>query len=271
MGLKAVVEDINTVDAAFRTLYTEADGKYTLQVEGMVPSTALAAVKTEAGGYRIELKAAKAKLAEFGDLDPAKTAELLNRIPELEIAAAGKIDDKKLEELVTTRLATKIAPIQRERDTFFNEVKTLKEQIDTFNQKEKFRTVGDAIRAAAKKAGVLDVAMDDAIMLGERVFEVGDDRSVTAKDGVGCTPGIDVATWFAEIQPRRSHWWGPSVGGGANGGKGNGGYGGTNPWANETWNMTEQGKILNADRKKAEAMASAAGTKIGGGKPAPKK
>ena len=35
--------------------------------------------------------------------------------------------------------------------------------------------------------------------------------------------------------------------------------------------MTEQGKLLKEDRPKAEQLARIAGTKIGGGRPAPKK
>lgn len=271
MGLKSAVEKIEDVEEGFRSLYTEQDGKFVLTgVEGMVPSTQLAAVKSEAGGYRIKLKEATTKLEAFGDLDPMKVRESLDRIPELEAAASGKIDPAKMEELVNTRLTTKLAPVQRAHDTLLAENATLKTSLEAMVSKDKLRLISDAIRTTGKAAKVVDSAIEDAILLGERVFELQDDGSVTAKTGVGCTPGIDPASWFQEMQPKRAHWWGPSAGGGARGGSG-GGFTGSNPFSHENWNMTEQGQILRTDPKKAEAMAAAAGTTVGGAKPKPRK
>lgn len=268
MGLKATVEKIEDVEEAFRSLYTEQDGKHILTgIDGMVPASQLAAVKTEAGGYRIKLKKADDALALFGDMDPTKTREALDRLPELEAAAAGKLDPAKMDELVAARLTTKLAPIQRERDTFAAENKALKDNVEAFTNKERMRTIGDAIRRDGRAAKVVDTALEDAIMLGERVFEVNEDGSVTAKTGVGCTPGIDPTAWFQEMQPKRAHWWGPSQGGGANGNNGRGGFGGVNPFAIDTWNVTAQGALVRSDRKKADAMAKAAGTTVGGLKP----
>lgn len=117
MGLKAEVDDISTVEAPFRPLYTEKDGKHVLTgVEDMVPKKDLAAVKTEAGGYRISLKKAEDKLKAFGDLDPVKVHDDLARIPELEALATGKIDDKKINDIVEQRITAKIAPVQRAHD-----------------------------------------------------------------------------------------------------------------------------------------------------------
>jgi len=44
-----------------------------------------------------------------------------------------------------------------------------------------------------------------------------------------------------------------------------------NPWKAETWNVTEQGNIVRTDRARADKLAAAAGTKVGGLKPKPVK
>jgi hypothetical protein len=84
---------------------------------------------------------------------------------------------------------------------------------------------------------------------------------------VGCTPGIDPVTWFTEILPKRPHWQGPSVGGGAGGNRGGGSFDGANPWTAESWDMTKQGAMYRQDPAKAAKMAESAGTSIGGAKP----
>ncbi len=272
MALKAEVEKIEDVEEAFRGLYTAKDGKHVLTgIEGMVPAAQLTAVKTEAGGYRIELQKTKDALLAFGDLDPVKVRAELDRIPELEIAAEGKIDDKKLNAMVETRLNSKLAPVQRNLELALAENTTLKASVENMTKAEKSRLMGDEIRSAAKKAGVVDSAIEDAILLGERLMEFDDQGKLIVKDKVGYTPGISVDDLMQELQPKRSHWWAATQGGGAGGGKGGAGLTGPNPFTAENWNMTEQGKLVRADPKKASSLAAAAGTTVGGMKPKPAK
>jgi hypothetical protein len=276
MALKAEVEDINTVEEPFRSLYTEKDGKHILTgVEGMVPVKQVTDLRTETGAYRIKLKDAETKLAtyttNFGELDPVATRAILDRVPELEIAAAGKLDDAAINKLVEGRIVTKLAPLERERDTLKTQVGTLTGEVDGFKTKDKQRAISDAIRGAATTSKVRATAVEDAIILGERVFEVGEDGAVTAKVGVGCTPGIDPATWFVEMQPKRVHWWDATIGGGAIGNGGSGDIGGVNPFSAETWNMTQQGALVRTNPAKADMLAKQAGTTVGGMKPQPRK
>jgi len=77
--------------------------------------------------------------------------------------------------------------------------------------------------------------------------------------------------FLTEMQDKRPHWWPKSVGGGA-GGSGNGFGGAANPWTAENWNMTQQGAYVKENgMDKATQMAKAAGTTVGGMKPAAKK
>lgn len=269
--LKAIVDSLDEVDAKYHDLYVEKDGKFYLQVEGIEHTPTVKALKDEAAKSRIKARDTEAELVKFKTL--GKTVEEiqadLDRIEELEAANGGKIDETKLTELVEVRLKTRLAPVQRELDQAKTQLVEKDGVIAGYKDRDIKLTIADTIRAAGKKSGLLDTAIDDAILLGERVFVVEEGGSVTAKEGVGVTPGIDPAVWLTEMQSKRPHWWGPSQGGGATGGKG--GMGGNNPWTHENWNMTEQGRLYKENPQRAEQLAKSAGTTIGGQRPAAKK
>jgi hypothetical protein len=267
MGLKAEVENLDSVEEAFHSLYTEKDGKYVLTgVEGLVPATEVAKVKTEAGGYRIKLKESTTALEAYKALGTvAEVQEKLDKFPELELLAAGKMDDKKIDALVEQRVNGKLTPVVRERDALKTANAELLGQVESFKTEKKQRTMSDQIRSAAVALKMLPEAIDDAILYGERALEIGDDGVAVVKD-----QGLSVKDWLTDMQAKRPHWWGGSVGGGANGNRGNSGFTGNNPWTAEHWNMTTQGQIVRQDRKRADSLASAAGTTVGGAKPAPR-
>lgn len=90
------------------------------------------------------------------------------------------------------------------------------------------------------------------------------------KDGTNFSAGLAPKDWLVDLQAKRPHWFGESGGGGAGGGR-NTTTGIKNPFTAEHWNMTEQGKILETDSARANTLARAAGTTVGGPKPALKK
>ena len=271
MALHAVVDNLDNVDAQYHDLYTEKDGKfYFTEVIGLKPQADFDRVHSGLTKERNDHKETKGKLNAFAALGNAdEVLAKLDRIPELELAASGKLDEPAIEKLVTTRLATRLAPVERERDQLKTQLAEKDAVIVGFQGKERTRTITETLREAAKKVGLLDTAFEDAALLGERVFEISEDGRVTAKEGMGCTPGVEPSVWLTEMQTKRPHWWGPSQGGGATGSGQKGG--GTNPWSAEGWNMTEQGRIYNESSARAEQMAKSAGTTIGGKRPAAKK
>lgn len=272
MGIKTVVENLDDVDEKYHDLYTERDGKYELTgVDGMKTEADVARVQQSLVKERNDHKVVKEKLRAFGDRDPAEVLTLLDKIPELEAAAAGKLDDAALNKIVEGRLTTKIAPLQRELDQYKSQVAEKDQVIGTYQSRDRQRSISDAITKAAKASGVLGEALEDAVVLGERVFDVDADGNVTAKDGLsGVTPGIDPSVWLTEMQPKKPHWWGESGGGGA-GGSRPGSKGAVNPWSAANWNTTEQGKIYRESAARAEQMAKSAGTTLGGPRPAARK
>lgn len=270
MALKAILDSVDDLPEDVKKEYVERNGKFELQVEGMKTQADVDRLQSALNKERNDHKQAKERISLLGDRKIEDVIAQLDRIPELEAAAGGKIDDEKINQIVETRIKGKLAPVERERDTLKAKVGELEGTVKEFSTKERTRMIHDAVRKAGGAAKVLPEALEDALLLAERVFDLDESGRVVTKDNVGVTPGIEPGVWFTDLQKSRPHWWGPSAGGGA-GGNRSGLGGGNNPWSAEHWNMTEQGKILSADRSKAEQLAKSAGTSIGGPKPQPKK
>ncbi len=272
MKLKASYDSQDLISAGFEDLYTEKNGKFVFTgVEGIKTQADVDTLQTALAKERGDHKATKGKLSAFGELDADEVLAKLDRIEELESAAGGKIDETKINEIVESRIKAKTAPLEREVAKYKTEIAEKDSAIKNFETQDIRRKVGDAIRSAATSAKILPEALEDALMLGERVMEIDSSGAIVAKDNSGVTPGIDPATWLTEMQTKRPHWWPASFGGGAGGGRGGAGNGGNNPFTFEHWNMTEQGKMINENLSRAENMAKAAGTTIGGAKPAARK
>lgn len=267
MPLKAVVDNLDNVAPQFHELYVERNGKFEIgNIEGIRTQGDIDRLQSSLVKERNDHKITKDKFAPFAELDITDIQAKLDRIPELEAAASGKLDETKISELVETRIKGRIAPIERELNKAKGELTLKDEIINGFTTKERNRTISTAISIAARKAGVQDSAIDDAVLLGERIFDVDETGAVVVKDQVGFTPGVDPTVWFSELQPKRAHWWPASSGGGATGTGGRQG-GATNPWSADNWNMTEQSAIFRTNPVLAGQLAKSAGTTIGGPKP----
>lgn len=255
------------VPQEYLALYEEKGGEWVL--------TGVAGIKTQEDVDRLseslrkereDHKETKRTLAKFGELDPDETLSKLDRIEELEAASGGKLDETKINEMVETRLRSKTAPLERQIKALETELGDSKQSLEEYQKKDTRRTIHDQIRKAAITAKIRDTAVDDALMIGEHVFELDESGKAVTRDGVGVTPGVDPTVWFSENTRTRPHWWPETRGANARGGDGSGG-GGVNPFSAEAWNMTEQGKLVTEDRARAEQMAKSAGTSIGGPRP----
>lgn len=274
MALKAIHSTQDEIPEEFRSLYSERDGKWEL--------TGVEGVKTQAdidrimGGLEKEKddhKTTKAKLKVWTDmgLDTEQLHKDQDELKELrvQVEAHDGDDEERVAKLVDARVATKVAPLERELETTKAELETSSVLVVKLEGNERSRVVTDAVRTAAMDNKVVDTALDDILLLGERVFEIDEQGEVITRDGMGVTPGIAASIWFDEMKDKRPHWWPVSQGGGA-GGSGDGEGFANNPFSPDHWNMTEQGRAVVADRPKAERMAKSAGTTIGGPKPVPK-
>lgn len=270
MALKAILDSINDLPDALKTEYVEKNGKFELQVDGMRTEADVSRVQEALRKEKTDHKATKDTFAPLVGKKVEDIVATLDRVPELEAAAAGKLDESAIEKVVTARVKTQLGPVERERDQLRTQVVEKDKVIEGYKGTERTRFIHDAVRKAATTAKVVPEAMEDALILAERHFDVDETGRVVTKDGLGVTPGIQPDAWLTDLQASRKHWWGPNVGGGAGGNRG-GGSAVDNPWSNENWNMTKQGEVFRADAAKAQQLAKVAGTTVGGKRPAPKK
>lgn len=269
MKLKAVVEKLDEVDSKYHELYEEKNGKWELTgVEGMRTEADVTRLQSALTKERGDHKATKETLKKFDGLDADEVREKLDKIPELEEAAKGKLDDAKINELVEKRVTSRVASVEREKKKLETDLHTANKSIEDFQRRERTGKITEAVRAAATKAQLVPSAIDDAIILSERVLDIDETGNISVKPGSGFTEGVGVDILFTELKEKRPHWWPASSGGGSRGG--GGGTGADNPWTAANWNLTKQGEILRTDRNRAEQMAKSAGTTIGGPKPAAK-
>lgn len=279
MVLKDTHDKLDEIPEEFQSLYTEKNGKWEL--------TGITGVKTQADVDRVQeslrkstndQKELKGKLKIWEGMDHEEITKQLDRIPELEAASKGKLDEAEIEAIVTRRvdgtLKSKLAPVERKVKELEKTNATLLEDNTELRADDRTRKIHDHVREALVTSKVRTSAQEDALMLADRVFEIReDDGKIITRDNIGITPGLDAAGWLTEIQDKKPHWWPDSVGGGSRGsGPGVGGPGGKNPWTHENWSMTEQGRIFKEHgRDRCDQLARAAGTKFGGARPQPKK
>lgn len=274
MVLKATHDTLEEIPEAHRELYTERGGKFELTgIEGVKTQADIDRLNRGLTSERDAHKLSKAKLEGYLNLGDAEELQAkLDRIAELEAAAGGKLDETKLNELVEGRLRTKTAPLEREKAQLIAQNAEKDTKIEAYEARERQRVIHDVVRTAASKSKMHEHALEDALLLAERVLEVDEQGNVTTKDGVGVTPGISPEVWLQEMAPKRPHWWPESGGGGGRGNPGGrGGHGGNNPFTAEHWNMTEQGRVYSESPERAAQLAQSAGTTVGGQRPAPRK
>jgi len=260
MALKAVYDKQDDIPEAHRDLFVEKGDKWEIQVEGMKTTADVDRLSTSLEKERTDHKETKAKLKPFSGLNLEDVQAKLDKYDELEALAGTKtIDDDKINELVEKRIKTQLAPIQRENETLKASVAEKDTALTEFQKKDTKRTVNDTVRDAATKAKVRPEALPDVLLLGEHLFKPTEDGKVATAEGL--TPDL----WLGDMQKQRPHWWPESSGGGSN--PGGGGQFSENPFSAENWNMTKQGQVLRESPEKAEQMAKAAGTTVGGKKP----
>jgi len=280
---------LEEIPEPYRKLYKETaanDGTKSYLfagVKGVALSTDQKKLRDEAGRHRIEGSKYKKSLEGWlalGHESPDKVREILDRVPELEAAAAtgGSKSAEAVNKLVEARLATETTKVQRVLGEKDKTISTLTARVERFENAARTGYVMDQVRSAMAgfKAGKFaPSAMEDVLLYAEKHFETEAEHDsetgelvitgARTRDKVGVTPGSDAAQWLTEMVARKPHWLEPSegLGGGPEGRRGNGGLG-NNPWSLENWNVTEQGKYAHAQGiQKAQQMCRIAGAEWG--------
>lgn len=264
MKLKAVYEAQEDIPEQYTELFSERNGQWEL--------TGIEGIKTEADTkrqldanrkLRDEVKGLKETLSKFDGIDADKFHEQIDELEELRArveSGGGKADEEAIQKRIDAAVQRKLAPVERERDKFKGELESATGKVSELTTSIQMSKIERAVVKAAQDAKVVPSAYDDVLLRAQRLFEVTDDGAIVTKDQVGVTPGIDPAVWLSEIQPKASHWWGTTVGGGANGNlNGSGSAGASNPFSKAGWNKTKQGDYIreHGEDKAAQAARSA--------------
>lgn len=216
MALKAVVESLETVQEAHRSLYIQKDGKFFLDAEGVEDVSGL---KSALEREREDRRKAREDLAKYKDIDPTKYQELLAK--QREIEEKGLIDAGKIDELVANR-------VQAMKEKLEGDLTSEKTKSQTLQQRLEVLLIDSEVQREALPI-VVETAMDDVVRRAREVFTIIDGHSVPMRDGKviygedGVTP-LKVKDWLAGLAKAAPHLFKQSQGGGANnnGGRGTG-------------------------------------------------
>lgn len=262
--LKRVYDSLDAVPEALREHYKEGDdGKYHLQVEGMVAKERVDEFRENNVALRQQTETLQGQLKAFGDVTPERVKELetLDR----------KVKDKELydKDGIEAVVSERTAEMQRQHEAQVGNVKSELEKATEAAEAHRRRlhqhVISSNVSRAAMKAGVRKEAIADAQLLAQQNWTVNEqERPVMAnekgevvygKDGVS---PLTVEEWFDKQREERPHWFEASSGGGSTGG-GRTSAGSANPWQKASWNLTQQGQIYKADPDKARRLAAEAG------------
>jgi uncharacterized protein YdcH (DUF465 family) len=217
--LKAVLD--GAVPEALKEFYTEKEGKYFLNAEGLTPET--------------ELKEAKAKISEFRDsnvrlmkrideelLPKLKTFDGLDPEEYKTLKAEKETFTKKgvkgaddIEALIQKNVSAAVKPLVDELTNIKQERLTLKQQLES-------KAVDEHITNVANKAGIDPDCLRPALTLAREVFKYKDGKVIALN---GDTPvyskehpdqPLTAEEWLPTGVPKA--FFKPSAGGGADGG-----------------------------------------------------
>lgn len=209
MALKFMLDSLEGLDDAIKTLYTEQNGKFYLDVDGAVSNDKVSEFRTKNIDLMKDLDALK---AQFDGVDPAKYKEMADRISELD----GKktVPMEEMDRLVSERVQTMKAEMQETIDNLTKTNGTLNSQLESL-------IIDTAVRSAATKHKVLSSAVDDVVLRAKSTFKMEkgaampyDSKGNVIYDKDGETP-LTVDGWVKGLEKSAGHLFEGSQGSGA--------------------------------------------------------
>lgn len=212
MPLKFQVETLEGLAPEIATLYSEVDGKFFLDVEGVVPKSKL----DEFRNTNVELMR---KLELVKDIDPAEYKRLKTEVDKLKKLTENKPD---VDAVVNERVAQMREELGAQLTELTGTNTKLQSQLGSL-------LIDSAVKDAALKHGALPVAFDDLLLRARSSFQVQDGVAVMVDtkghviyDKDGETP-MSVDSWLKGLKKTAVHLFVMPTGGGGAGGKGPGG------------------------------------------------
>ena len=264
--LKFYYEEESAIPAEVKKFYKQGTLKiggadkevWLLQCEGAVPKIRHDEFRQTNIELEKKLKTANDALAAFGDLTPDEAKELAAKAEDIRAHKAKKPEE--IEALVSERTKSIATAHAKEKET-------LKAERDKYYNELCEHRISSAVVEEANKVGLRASATLDITSRSRQVFTLKDGVVVALdKDGNtrvgedGYTP-LSISTWVAGLTKEAPHLFDPSAGAGGTGTRPGGTGKQRNPWAKETWNLTEQGQIQRKDAAMAERLKAEAGKK----------
>jgi hypothetical protein len=238
--LKTVLETMDGIDDAFKSLYTETDGKFVLQIEGVDHHPDVANLKS---AYE-RVKQDKAAVMAERDTFKAKA----EKMPEdFDLSAWEKAKSGKADEAALIKMR---AELEADRDSWKNKAGEAEGKLSRFAVE---RDLGDALLAA----GITDPGLSQGAraILASQVKTGDDGKAIVESDMGPLGVGDYVKRWAAGDGKA---FVTPPSGGGRKGGDGSG-QTSDNPWKAETRNLTKQAEIMKSNPEEAARLKAAAG------------
>ena len=279
--IKGIVENLDDVAEPLKGFYVqdEKSGKFQLQAEGFVPASKLAEFRDN--NTELVKRAAKAEedisvYRAIGE-DPKALEEEIARLRKIEQRLSDNelVDKKGFETALTQRTEQMKQTLEGQVNALKAEIAKLTGERDSAVSENKRIVVSGEITRAAVAAGVLPDAIPDLLLRADHSGWTRNDKGdVVLLDsktnsivygGNGADP-ITPEEWVLGLKQTARHFFNIPFGGGASGSDQS--PGAKNPWTKEHWDDTAQALAYRADPVKAEAMAKAAGSRIGALRPA---
>lgn len=222
MPLKGVLDSVEGLDATIQALYTKrADGKFALDVEGLVDKGKLDEFRNHNIDLDKRLKQAMDQLTQYQGLDPAKAKEALEQLQKLQ--EKKLIDEGNVEELFAQRTAKMKAEFTEQLAAKDRRVQELEGTVNkTSEEKNQFIVFTELQRALEKpdlgfQPGVADLIKEQVF----REFQHRDDKIVRVKPDGSLVYGkngepVGLDEFLQGIAKERPYLVKPSSGSGAN-------------------------------------------------------
>lgn len=210
MTLKAVIDDISLLPNALREFYVEQDGKFLLNVEGLVPKARL----DEFRENNIKLVQERDELRQrYDGIDETKARELLAKAQnekDKKLIEAGKVD-----ELLAQRVEAMRADYEERLASESTKTSNLQEKLESL-------LIDGALRDAASKAGVRASAIEDVLLRGRVAFKLVDGKAALVENNevVYSKTGepVSMTDWVSALTTQAPHLFEPNSGAGSRGG-----------------------------------------------------
>jgi hypothetical protein len=256
MALKFKLKSKDEVPAEHLFLYTERDGAWLLDVDGAVEKAKLDELRTNTAALTKERDELKQR---FDGIDPDEARAVLADKQKLEQEKQLKAGE--VEKVVEGRIKAVKADLEKQ-------VGALTTERDSLNSRLTAIQIDQGVITVATKRGLRPTAIADITSRARTVFKLvngapaafeGDGKSVRyGRDGL--TP-MTLEEWVDTQVSEAPHLFESNAGAGGVSAQPPGRSGGLatkNPYRKDTWNLTEQMRLLKSDPQLASRLKAAA-------------